>query len=75
MSYCKTIQKAPDVYEWFINEWVRLVVINPDTRELSIFGDGAFTPYRPLQQTVETVTDLTKILETHRDNLPVYSLA
>lgn len=70
----QTIQKAPETYEWFINEWVHLVVVNPETQELSVFKDGAFTPYQPLTKTIETVSDLTPLLETHDENLPVYVL-
>jgi uncharacterized protein len=39
----ETIKKAPETYEWFINEWVHLVVVNPETRELYSFKDGKFT--------------------------------
>ena len=68
----KTIQSAEAMYEWFINEWVHLAAINPETKELSIFKDGAFTPYTPLRSTIPHVKDMTAILETHTDNIPVY---
>lgn len=68
----KTIQSADAMYEWFINEWVHLVSINPETRELSIFKEGAFTPYKPLRTTTPHASDMTPILETHTDNIPVY---
>jgi uncharacterized protein YbcC (UPF0753/DUF2309 family) len=71
----KTIQKAPETYEWFINEWVHLVVINPETKELSVFQDDQFTLYKPLKQKVEVVSDVTTILETHEENLPVYIIS
>jgi uncharacterized protein len=71
----QTIQKAPDMYEWFINEWVHLVVINPETQELSSFKDGAFTTYRPLKKQIESVADVALILETHEENLPVYVIS
>jgi len=70
----ETIQRSADVYEWFINEWVHLVAINPETRELSLFKEGEFVIYKTLQQAVEEV-DLVPILESHRENLPVYQLA
>ena len=71
----QTIQKAPDMYEWFINEWVHLVAINPETQELSVFQDGQFTPYHPLKQTIEVIEDVTPLLETHQENLPVYVIS
>jgi len=68
----KTIQSSDAMYEWFINEWVHLVSINPETRELCIFKEGVFTPYKPLRTTTPHVSDMTPILETHTDNIPVY---
>jgi uncharacterized protein YbcC (UPF0753/DUF2309 family) len=71
----QTIQKQPDTYEWFINEWVHLVAIHPETRELSVFKEGKFEPYRPLKSAVEAISDLVSVLETHEENLPVYSIS
>ncbi|HEY5825217.1 MAG TPA: putative inorganic carbon transporter subunit DabA, partial [Cyclobacteriaceae bacterium] len=68
------IQKAPEVYEWFINEWVNIASINPDTHEISVFKEGKFYPYQPLKRTTEKISDLTPLLESHHDNLPVYVL-
>ncbi len=71
----QAIQKQKETYEWFINEWVKLVVVNPETNELSLFKDGGFIPYNVLDKKLETVTDLTPILETHEENLPVYLIS
>ena len=71
----ETIKKSPETYEWFINEWVHLVAINPETHEISSFKDGAFTTYYPLNKRIETLSDVTPLLETHEDNLPVYIIS
>lgn len=71
----ETIQRDAATYEWFINEWVHLVVINPETKEFSLFKNGAFTAYNPLEKGVPVVKDLTHELETNQDNLPVYQIA
>ena len=71
----KVIQILPETYEWFINEWVHLVAIHPETHELFEFKDGQFTPYHTLQKAVEVTTNMTPILETHEENLPVYEIA
>ena len=70
----KTIQTVATTYEWFINEWVHLIAINPETQELFHFKDGTFFPYKPFKQTIETVSDMTPLIETNLDNLPVYAL-
>ncbi len=71
----QTIQKDAATYEWFINDWVKLVAVNPETHELSQFSDGRFTPYLVLNQEIKEVENLNSFLETHEDNLPVLSLA
>jgi len=68
----KTIQSVDAMYEWFINEWVHLIAINPETKELSYFNNGKFRKYIPLQKTIPAVSDITPILETHTENIPVY---
>jgi uncharacterized protein YbcC (UPF0753/DUF2309 family) len=71
----KTIQRAPEIYEWFINEWVHLVAVDPETRQLYLFKDGDFSIYCPMKKKIESVTDLTSLIEANADNLPVYSLS
>ena len=71
----RTIQRSPETYEWFGNEWVHLVVIDPETRALSVFKDGEFRDYRPLKDHLDRVADLKSVLETHEENLPVFALS
>jgi uncharacterized protein YbcC (UPF0753/DUF2309 family) len=69
-----TIKRSPETYEWFINEWVNLIAINPETRELSRFVEGRFVPYTVLTR-VEQVDDLTPLFSQHQDNMPVYTFS
>ncbi len=71
----ETIKKQAETYEWFINEWVHLVAIHPETQQLFVFREGEFLPYHPLKDCVERISNLTEVLETHDENLPVYSIA
>ena len=68
----KTIQSVPEMYEWFINEWVNLVVINPETHQFSLFKDGGFTSYKPITASIPSVQDITPVLEAEQDNIPVH---
>lgn len=70
----KTIQGAPETYEWFINEWVRLVVFHPETQDLYVFSNGKFTPYVTVNESVSRLSDITPLVEAHQENLPVYAL-
>jgi uncharacterized protein YbcC (UPF0753/DUF2309 family) len=67
----KTIQKQAETYEWFINEWVNLVAIDPDTRDLFVFKQGQFVSYAPLSKNVPVVDDITPLIEEEMENLPV----
>jgi uncharacterized protein YbcC (UPF0753/DUF2309 family) len=69
------IKKAPEVYEWFKNEWVHLAAVNPETHEISVFKDGRFNPYQPVKPSVDTIADVTSLIEAGQENLPVYSIA
>ena len=71
----KTIQRAPEIYEWFINEWIHLVAVDPETQQLHLFKDGDFSIYCSMKKKVDSVTDLTMLIEANADNLPVYSLS
>ncbi|GAB2563666.1 YbcC family protein [Spirosoma aerophilum] len=69
------IKRLYATYEWFINEWVHLAVVDPDTRKFFVFKEGAFTPYLPMMQHVDTISDITPLIETHQEDLPVYLLS
>jgi len=70
-----TIQRNAETYEWFINEWVNLVVVHPETKEFYSFKEGGFVKYQPLKQQVDTVSDMIPLLESNQDNVPVYLIA
>jgi uncharacterized protein YbcC (UPF0753/DUF2309 family) len=71
----EVVQRQPETYEWFINEWVNLVAVNPETKELSFFKEGKFIPYTPLKKVVDAVPDVTPLIESNRENLPVYLIS
>jgi uncharacterized protein YbcC (UPF0753/DUF2309 family) len=71
----KTIKTNPATYEWFNNEWVNLIAVNPETHEMFFFKNEAFVPYKPINKSVEATDDLIPILEKEQDNIHVYSIA
>lgn len=80
----KVIQSVPEMYEWFINEWVHLSVINPETDELFYFKEGQFVPYQPMTNQIHFFKDVHALLEDAKEmetnhishatqeNLPIY---
>jgi len=82
----KTIQSAPEMYEWFINEWVHLVAVDPESQKFYYFKEGKFSPYTPLTAKVAAVDDFhhlianakgmetNQIADATKENLPVFTL-
>jgi uncharacterized protein YbcC (UPF0753/DUF2309 family) len=70
----ETIQRLPEMYEWFINEWVNLVAVNPETEEFFVFKDGKFSKYEPLKKSIDVLSDITSLIESSQENLSVYEL-
>jgi uncharacterized protein YbcC (UPF0753/DUF2309 family) len=71
----ETIQRSPETYEWFINEWVHLIAVHPETYDLYVFKEGQFYPYQPMLRKVETMKDVLPLFESTHENLPVYELS
>jgi uncharacterized protein YbcC (UPF0753/DUF2309 family) len=81
----RTIQSDPAMYEWFINEWVHLIAMEPETNRFYYFKEGAFTEYTPATQ-IASLTDVHGLMESSKkmetnqiadatkENLPVYLL-
>jgi uncharacterized protein YbcC (UPF0753/DUF2309 family) len=80
----KTVKSDSSMYEWFVNEWVHLSVINPETKELFYFKNGEFVNYYPLSKEIHSFKDVHTLLEdanemesnhivhATQENLPVY---
>jgi uncharacterized protein len=71
----KVVQKLPEIYEWYINEWINLIAVDPETRKFYLFKEGVFNEYIPIKKDVQVVADMTPILEDNRENLPIYELS
>ena len=66
------IKSNPSTYEWYENNWLNLVVLNPDTKQYSVFQKGQFIDYIPVDLNIERVTDVNSVIESTHLNLPVY---
>jgi uncharacterized protein YbcC (UPF0753/DUF2309 family) len=71
----RTIKRAPEMYEWYINEWVNLVAVNPETRAEFVFKDGEFVHYHPLKERLNSVSDISPLVESSEENFPVYLIS
>lgn len=68
----KVIQANPSTYQWFINEWIHLIIIDPMTQKAMRFIDGAFLPYVPGTSLIPIRTTISSELENCSANLPVF---
>jgi uncharacterized protein len=71
----QVLQRDKPTYEWFANDWINLVSINPETNMTYRFRNNKFMLYEPLQQGVDIVHDLTTLMERNDGNLPIYRLS
>lgn len=62
-----TIQSVPEMYEWFINEWVHLVAIHPETNKFYYFNEGVFTEYLPLTKNTSSVNNFNTLIESAKE--------
>lgn len=69
-----TVKRNPATYEWFFNQWVNLVVIEPNSKSFFRFEGGRFHPHKPVTETIPFVQDFDQLLASTHENLPVYLL-
>ncbi|WP_333696151.1 YbcC family protein [Flavobacterium sp.] len=68
------ITKNPATYEWFQNDWVKLVAVHPETKKSYVFTNEKFELYEPIQQP-HFIADELKLAESTKENLPVSILS
>ena len=68
------IRQNPATYAWLKNDWVILTVVNPSTRQIFAFRNEEMVPYEPVTDQLDTLNNIFEVLETRRENLPIYLL-
>ncbi|MES2478365.1 MAG: DUF2309 domain-containing protein [Bacteroidota bacterium] len=67
-----TIKRNPATYEWYRNDWITLVVVHPETKEMYLFKNENFKPYSTVSQKPEMVSNIEKLVESHEENFPIF---
>ncbi len=84
----KAIQSTPEVFEWYKNEWVHIVALDPEEQQFYYFKNGVFEKYDPITEASEIKTihnmeqfiegakemETNHIVHATEENLPVYLL-
>jgi uncharacterized protein len=63
----KVIQSSPEVYEWYVNEWIHIIALDPETRQYHYFSEGEFRPYSPLPRKTGHVGDFIRFIESAKE--------
>lgn len=69
------LPKDPHTYNWFYNDWVKLVIIHPETKQAYHFSKGEIIPYIPITTQLPKIEDMDSLLTSTSENLPVYLIA
>lgn len=68
------IEQNNSTLEWYKNGWVKLAVIDPVSKQISIYENGGFEKYEPLLSEIRKVSGIEPLIESTSENLPVYEL-
>jgi uncharacterized protein YbcC (UPF0753/DUF2309 family) len=71
----EAIESNQGTYEWYSNGWMKLAVIDPYTKKVSMFSKGKFEPYEPLAKIQKLEGGMELLFESSHKNLPVYQLS
>lgn len=70
----RVISQNVETYEWYQNGWVNLVVLDPDSGQFFRFNKNAFEWYTPIETTLPTCRNISSLIETETENIPVQLL-
>ena len=65
------INKNSLTYEWFKNDWVKLIAIQPETKEVFEFKNEEFVAYKTVQEKAQFIKSELDLASTTNENLPI----
>jgi len=70
------LKKLP-TYSWFLNSWMHIAAIHPETKQVYVFKNGEFVTYNPLLKNLAFVKDISAVIDESKslENIPVYLTA
>jgi len=68
------LQQHKETYQWFANEWIHLISVNPTNHQLYKFSNGKFETYTPSINNIPTTSDVLSLIENSnsQENIPVH---
>lgn len=64
------LNRQASIHNWFNQEWIHLVSLNPETHEFMVYRNGDFHSIK-LDLQVPVISDWEQWIESSADNLPV----
>lgn len=68
------VNRNKKILEWFDNNWIHLISIDPNTKELYIYENKSFKEYKTVTKTLPHVLDLDLLWESSSSSLPIYTI-
>jgi uncharacterized protein YbcC (UPF0753/DUF2309 family) len=80
----KVLEENEAIKDWYIKNWIHLVVMNPMDQKLYVYKAGNFEVYAPISSGVQTMGQLETVIENAtemseftienatKENLPIY---
>ena len=65
------ISKNPATYEWFKNDWVKLIAIHPESKEIFVFNEEEFVVYKTVSKEAHYIKNEQELFEKTKENLPI----
>lgn len=80
------LEQNPAIKDWYIKNWIHLMVMNPHDNQLYRYNKGQFEPYTIINNNISSTQNIQSIIENApemrsftiedatKENLPVYHL-
>ncbi|MBI1838098.1 MAG: DUF2309 domain-containing protein [Flavobacteriia bacterium] len=70
-----TIKKNNGTLEWFENEWINLIVVNPETNEAFMYMNNKFEKMKVFSVEIGCLKNLSKEIKEYKENIPISSVS
>lgn len=66
------LNSNPSLKQWYNNEWIYLVLINPNDNSFYRYANGSFYEYSLLEMKIPEVQSIDSLLKNSDENIPIH---
>jgi len=70
----RVLAENPAIAAWYQKEWLNLVVVDPEARDIMVFRNGGFESYESNDEPLLPLENWEALFESTSENLPVLKL-